>query len=193
MLITEDTPIPPAALTSYPWPPMSKSVGGALSAEALNSYLNAFYARAADWEHLVASAFPGFNDIYAEAGVGAGYGFLDARDGETFAHTLQIALDNNPDVVQLVTWNDYGEGTNIEPTQEYGYAYLEQLQALNRDLDPGFAFTAADLELPLQIFNLRKQHAGDEAVQAALDEAVAAVLAGDLETARNLLDEMPQD
>ncbi len=27
-----------------------------------------------------------------------------------------------------MTWNDYGEGTMIEPTKEFGYGFLNTLQ-----------------------------------------------------------------
>ena len=29
-------------------------------------------------------------------------------------------LEQHPDVIQLITWNDYGEGTIIKPTEEVG-------------------------------------------------------------------------
>ena len=31
---------------------------------------------------------------------------------------------------QIVTWNDFGEGTIIEPTLEFGFDYLVQLAPL---------------------------------------------------------------
>lgn len=56
-------------------------------------------------------------------------------------------------MIQLVTtWNDYGEGTNIESTEETGYQYLEIIQQLDTQ---EFVFTPEDLRLPLQLFNAR--------------------------------------
>jgi hypothetical protein len=91
-------------------------------------------------------------------------------------------------VIQLITWNDYGESTGIEPTEEFGYQYLEMVQDVRRATDPdGFPFVADDLRLPLQLFELRKEHAQDAEVNARLDQAAEAILAGDLDQARSLL------
>ncbi len=185
LLITEDDPLPPAAPFSYPWPPMGLSLGGELTPTALIGYLTAFYHKAENWDYLVAGAFPGFHDIYAEAGVGNSYGYLDAQIGETFRLTLQTALAADPDVIQLITWNDYGEGTNLEPTEEYRYQYLEILQDTHRTLDPAFPFTPDDLTLPLQIYTLRQT--ADDALNQQLDQVVAAVLGGKLDEARAIL------
>jgi hypothetical protein len=188
VLIAEDNPIPPAAPFSYPWPPMAMSRNGVLTQEALQAYLAAFYQKAKSWDFLVAGAFPGFHDIYKEAGVGESYGYLDARDGETFKFTLQTALSNNPAVIQLITWNDYGEGTSLEPTFEYGYQYLEIIQDAKRSIAPDdFRFDSGDLLIPLQIYNLRKQYKGDPEVNARLDDAFSAVVSGNLELARQII------
>lgn len=177
---------------AYPWPPMWASVGGVLSHDKLLSYLDEFYDKAEHWPYRVGGAFPGFNDIYKEAGVSAGYGYLDALEGKTFRFTLQKALDQQPDLVQLITWNDYGEGTNIEPTVEYGYLYLEMVQeARKASGDAAFAFTADDLRLPQRLFDLRKQLQGDTAAEAELDQASAALLNGDAAAAREILQKYP--
>jgi hypothetical protein len=190
ILVTEDEPVRPISAGSYPWPPMSlaQSGSGELTQNALGDYLSSFYKKAQAWDYRVASAFPGFHDIYKEAGVGPGYGYLDARQGETLRFTLQAALKSDPEVIQLVTWNDYGEGTNIEPTAEYGYQYLEIVQDARRSAgDAAFPFTPGDLTIPLQIYELRKRHKGDAEVNARLDRAVDAVIAGQLDTAQALL------
>ncbi len=100
-----------------------------------------------------------------------------------------MALEQNPDVIQIITWNDYGEGTNIEPAEEYGYRYLEMLQETRRALPGGetFPYTADDLRLPFEIYALRKDKYGDEAINADLDTAAAAILAGDAATAAEIL------
>lgn len=189
VFLTEDKVIAPAAVSAYPWPPMGLSAGGELSQQNLDFYLESFNQKARVYEYWIAGAFPGFQDIYQEAGVGPGYGTLDARDGETFKDTLAKALEGDPDAIQLITWNDFGEGTQIEPAEEYGYQYQEILQDFRREtIDSAFAFHPEDLSLPLQIFQLRKQHQGDEAINADLDEAVAFILTGNPEQARAILD-----
>jgi len=60
-------------------------------------------------------------------------------------------------LIQLVTWNDYGEGTIIEPTHEDGFDALEAIQeARRKELGGKFTFTAEDLRLPSRLLALRK-------------------------------------
>ena len=192
VFITEDNTLPPVTTSAYPWPPMWASKDGVLTEKALGDYLSSFYKKASGWEYWVASAFPGFKDIYKEAGVSEGYGFLDARDGETFRSTIQLALENNPDAIQLVTWNDYGEGTNIEPAEEYGYQYLEILQDIKRaSINPDFSYTRDDLEIPLHIFRLRKQYASNLEVNNQLDQAFDSIIIGEMDTARAIIAKYP--
>jgi hypothetical protein len=191
-LITLDGHTEPAGLSSYPWPPMWAGKNGVLSQEALERYLNTFYRRAKRWDYVVAGAFPGFQDIYKEAGVSTEARYLDPRDGETFRITLQLALDQHPDVIQLITWNDYGESTSIEPTEEFGYQYLEMVQEARRATDPaGFRFAAKDLRLALRLFKLRQAYADDADANALLDRVFEAILGGDLDLARNTLSAYP--
>jgi len=56
------------------------------------------------------------------------WGYLGDRDGETLRETFNRALTNNSALVQIVTWNDFGEGTTIEPTKEYGFRDLCLIQ-----------------------------------------------------------------
>jgi hypothetical protein len=99
-----------------------------------------------------------------------------------------LALEQNPDVIQLITWNDYGEGTIIEPTEEFGYQYLEIVQDTRREIQATpLPFTYDDLHFPLQLPNARQARAGDAEITARLDTAVEALLAGDRETAAGIL------
>jgi hypothetical protein len=192
VFVTLDNHPVPAATGSFPWPPMGASQEGVLSQVALQNYLNTFYAKAEAWDSVVAGAFPGFHDIYKEAGAGPGYGYLDAQQGKTFRDTLQIALNHNPDVVQLITWNDYGEGTIIEPAVEFEYLYLEMVQEARRSLGAAdFPFDAEDLRLPLKLFQLRKKYARDATANARLDDAYQAILAGELSAAEAILASYP--
>ena len=38
------------------------------------------------------------------------YGFLDDNNGLTFQTTLRRAMTNSSSIIQVATWNDYGEG-----------------------------------------------------------------------------------
>ncbi|MBN2202216.1 T9SS type A sorting domain-containing protein, partial [bacterium] len=191
LFFTLDNRLSPAAAGAYPWPPMSRSnADGILTQDALDRYLTQFYTMAQSWDFLVAGAFPGFNDIYEEAGQGGGYGYLDDGDGETFRSTLQAALDRNPDVIQLITWNDYGEGTMIEPTRENGYRDLETVQDKRKHLDTAFHFVHEDLRLPLRVWTLRKNRADDASVRSALNRTFGLITTGDASSASTVLDSL---
>lgn len=169
LLVTLDGAGGSATDGSFPWPPMGMASGGTLSPAVLVQYLYDFYRKNQDSPFLVSSAFPGFHDFYLQAGVRPSYGFLDDYLGETFGMTLEAAVSARADVVQLVTWNDYGEGTMIEPTVQNGYRELETLQDLRRRLDPSFAFTREDLRKPLAELNARAAaRAAHNAPQAAV-------------------------
>lgn len=182
---------------SYDWPPMWAAVGGNLTPARLVDYLNDFYAGQEAKPHLVATAFPGFHDAYREAGAGPSYGYLDYAEGEIFDLTMDAALAASPDVIQIATWNDYGEGTIIEPTIERGFRELEYLQRLRKGAEPAFPYGPADLRAALELYKRKAAAArgnssdGSSAARAtsavAVDEAYAALLAGDAARFRSAL------
>ena len=181
-------PVSPASGAFF-WPPMFESINGVLSRSALLLYLENFAHESSNWDHVVPSAFPGFLDIYSQAFVGPSFGFLDASDGETFQLTLDAAFDLDTDIVQLVTWNDYGEGTIIEPTAEFGYRYLEMVQNQRRlSIDPAFPRSAGDLTLPIRLFNLRKNNPNNTDVNLAMDGVFESLISGDMEAAIAVLE-----
>jgi glycosyl hydrolase family 99/dockerin type I repeat protein/glycosyl transferase family WbsX len=186
----------PSMAGSFPWPPMSSSVDGVLSEESLNSYLTGFYDQSATWDHLVAGAWPGFHDFYMEGGYGFTYGYLDSQDGLTFESTLESAINADPDIIQIVTWNDWGEGTIIEPSVEFEYQYLEMLQEFRREnIDPSFPYQSEDLELPLHIYNLRKRYDNSSVyyneIHSQLDQAFGYIVSGDLASAESIVNSIP--
>ena len=189
LFFTLDNRLTPVAAGAFPWPPMWKSnASGILTQDALNSYLASFYQEAAGFQYLVTSAFPGFHDIYSEAGVSASLGYLDAGNGGTLSSTLREGIAHSPSVIQLVTWNDYGEGTIIEPTREFGYQYLDSVQSLRKSMDTSFPFTADDLRWPMRIYQYRLTFSGNIEVSAALDRAYTAIVAGSPDSVEAILD-----
>lgn len=171
---------------AFNWPPMwlSQTNGGVLSTNALESYLANFQQKAGSWPAFISSAFPRFHDIYAQAGVGPSYGYLDDSDGETLRRTLSRALTNASAIVQIVTWNDFGEGTIIEPTREYGCRDLGMLQDVRRQyLDPAFPCHTNDLALAARLYTLRRQYAANPTINAELDRVFANVVSGNLAAA----------
>lgn len=191
VLVTLDQHFVASAVGTFPWPPMQSAQNGVLSPGAVESYLDGFYKKAQNYQYVVGGAFPGFHDIYQEAGVSSSYGYLDAQDGKTFEMTLQKAVAAQPDVIQLITWNDYGEGTIIEPTEEFGYHYLEMIQAAQEGLgNDSFGFTAEDLRLPLRLYQLRQQYP-DAQTQTQLDAAYDLLLGGETSKAAENLNSYP--
>jgi hypothetical protein len=171
----------PPAMGTFAWPPMWKSQGKTLTQAMLDEYLDRFYAKR---EPKMAMALPGFHDSYQEAGVRPSYGFLDRDNGAVFTRTLDKAMKSGSPFVQIATWNDFGEGTDIEPTREYGYRYLEILQKEARSRKKAaFPYQSSDLRLPLQIYHLRKRGMAKE----TLDKIVRDLSAGRVIEARKSL------
>ncbi|MBN1481930.1 T9SS C-terminal target domain-containing protein [candidate division KSB1 bacterium] len=189
LFFTEDNRIAPAAVGAFSWPPMSRApADGELTQTSLKQYLNDFSSKSRSWPYRISSAFPGFNDIYKQAGVSNGYAFLDADNGSTFQLTLDQALSDDPHIIQLVTWNDYGEGTIIEPTEEFGYLYLEMIQGFRRkNIDPAFQPQTGHLRMPLQIYQARQDYPNDAQLNMTLDQVFALFVDMQLDAAYELL------
>ena len=117
-----------------------------------------FQQAAADWPHSIPVAFPRFVDVYKEAKLHDGYGRIDDDRGQTFRTSLQRALNSNARIVQVATWNDWGEGTVIEPSVEFGYRDLQLLQTLRRSRDElPVDVKASDLRLPTKLLERRRE------------------------------------
>jgi len=50
---------------------------------------------------------------------------VDRQDGTVYRALWQAALDARPDWVLITSWNEWHEGTEIEPSIEFGDAYLQ--------------------------------------------------------------------
>ena len=182
----EDNRLSPVGAGAFDRPPMSLSGGGTntLTPVELQGYLASFDHKGDSWPAFVSSAFPRFHDIYAQADVGSSYGYLDDANGSTFTNTLSCAMTNNSSVVQIVTWNDFGEGTIIEPTVDYGYRDLGIIQNLRRQyLDSSFPYHTNDLAMALRFYNLRRQYANSPAISAELNRIFNNIVAGQVVTA----------
>lgn len=126
---------------------------------------------------LIVSAYPGFMDVYKQS-----HPILEHRDGATMRESLRACMKGPWDVVQLITWNDYGEGTMIEPTHEFGYTFLEIIQDERRkELGPDFPFRPEDLKLPAELLAIRREAGVTRLVG---DRIARHLINGDCETAR---------
>lgn len=151
--------------------------------------LNNFYNKAYGGIKM-ASAYPGFKTFYAQGGTGWNTGptWTIAHNGlTTFTQTLDLALSQSSvNYLQLNTWNDYGEGTMLEPTKEFNYGFLTTLQQ-----KLGVASLAqADLEMVAKLYQLRTEKAGDAAVQKKLDQVFYYMVSLQIGKAKSLLDSL---
>lgn len=146
-----------------------------------------FLATASTWPTAIPAAFPRFDDIYREANVSDGYPKLPDNNGRTLRITLEKAVRSDAPIIQIATWNDWGEGTQIEPSTEFGYRDLECLQAFTSlRKKPSMEPNAADLLFPQKLLQLRKA-SSDATDQATLDEIASALASGELQEARRML------
>lgn len=129
------------------------------------------------------SAYPGFKTFYNEGGWGGPTFEINHNGTETFATTLQKALDSKVDYIQLVTWNDYGEGTMIEPTREFEYTFLTTLQT-----KLGVSNNEYDLELVNKMYELRKKYVDIASIQESLDQVYYYMVSLQLDKAAFSLD-----
>ncbi len=166
------------AIGGFGWP----------SPKAGMQQVDRFLTESSNWSAAIPAAFPRFDDIYREAKVNEGYPQLPDNNGRTLQSTLDKALKSKAPIIQIATWNDWGEGTQIEPSVEFGYRDLEFLQkALKKDIDPG---TAHDLNtFPYQILRLRRLNDVD---QETIDGIVQCVCSGKWEAARTKLEAVRQ-
>lgn len=132
-----------------------------------NTHLSNFYNN--DLPKLqvgMGSAYPGFNDFYKEGGASTVIGWkIDHNNGTTLDETLALAKSSNLKYLQLITWNDFGEGTMFEPTREFGYTYIEKVKTFAAVQNTGNEFENIG-----ELYNLRKKFKGNSAVQKKLDQ-----------------------
>jgi hypothetical protein len=137
--------------------------------------LRAFYERTKTWDASIALAYPRFHDIYEQAGAGCSYGRISDRDGRTFRESFSLAISSGAPFVQIASWNDWGEGTQIEPSEEFGYRDLEMLQAHRRSVDPDFAYDPSDLRRAVETYRLRKDGTAASIIHANNDAQADAI------------------
>jgi hypothetical protein len=121
------------------------------------------------------SAYPGFKDYYSQGGAGSTL-FSIPYDG-TLETTLELSKSRNAKYVQIATWNDFGEGTMVEPTLDHNFSSLETIQHYT-----GVAYTVAELQLVYKWYNLKRTHVADSAINAQLVQAF--LLLSDLKVAQ---------
>lgn len=104
----------------------------------------------------IGGAMPGFLDYYKEGGVGESYPTYDAENGELFKRQLDAIQNAGLKYMQISTWNDFGEGTVIEPTDEFGNRYLITLQKFT-----GVKYNEDALNTVRKWYDLKRRYQSD--------------------------------
>ncbi|MEO0587287.1 MAG: hypothetical protein AAF078_06560 [Planctomycetota bacterium] len=138
-----------------------------------------------------AVAYPSFIDYYEEGGLSTRIPFeIPYDNGGTLFHTLARVTQNtaNIDFLQLATWNDFGEGTMFEPTLEYGYDPLLQVQGFT-----GVPYDLNELTLVADLYDARVWFENDPAAQQTLNQVADWIAQLRIDDARALLSTLDFD
>lgn len=166
-----------SAVGAFDWPIPQEGIAG----------VDRFEQSASEWPDSIAVVFPRFVDIYAQAGVHESWGRIEDQQGTVFQQTLRRAFGGPAKIIQIATWNDWGEGTNIEPSREFGYRDLETIQQIRKSESRGaFKIQAADLRLPVELLK-RRRLVEKETSQQNLDKVAEWLSLGKVEQARREL------
>ncbi len=129
------------------------------------------------------SACPGFDDR-GVWGWGTAPRFEAPLGTENYSRYWREFEKSSADIIQLVTWNDFQEGTVIEPTVQNGNLYLEMTMAEIQKLGGNVYGNPADIEIPYMIFYLKGKLSGDSSADSILESAKLDILAGNPDKAR---------
>lgn len=95
---------------------------------------------------LCGGVWPGFDDS-GVCGWGNGARVIPDPMDQLYDLSWKVALNHNPDIVSIATWNDWNEGSVIEPSVEFGFKRLEQtrkyIQKLKSLKDESYDFESA--------------------------------------------------
>ena len=134
--VPEDRAMSIAPDGNYLWPGWQLFGQSTTTTQMISDFNNQFYSRAASqgWEPVIGGAWPRFRDYYTEGSAPGStpqswWGqHVQDLNGATFEQCFADAEAAGAEFVQLVTWNDIQEGTQIEPTYEEGFKWLLSLQ-----------------------------------------------------------------
>jgi hypothetical protein len=79
----------------------------------------------------IAPAAPGF-----DARLIGGTTTVDRKNGDTFRTEINAAMASSPDVLGIISWNEFSENSYIEPSKTYGTKYLDILTEMNHITGP---------------------------------------------------------
>ena len=53
---------------------------------------------------------------------------VERRDGATLREEYAAAVASSPDVLGLISWNEFSENTHVEPSEQFGDRYVQLLR-----------------------------------------------------------------
>ena len=132
--VPEDRAMSIAPDGNYLWPGW-QLFGQSTTTTQISDFNTQFYTRAASqgWDPVIGGAWPRFRDFYTEGSAPGStpqswWGqHVEDLNGATFEQCF-VDAEAVAEFVQLITWNDIQEGTQIEPTYEEGFKWLLALQ-----------------------------------------------------------------
>ena len=120
---------------AYYWSSVDPARDGGF-AEKLRQLGDAVHSRGGLW---TAPFSPGF-----DARLVGGSRTVDRRDGATLQKEYSAAVASSPDLLGLISWNEFSENTHVEPSANLGNRYLDVLSELAESPAPAAGELAQD-------------------------------------------------
>jgi glycoprotein endo-alpha-1,2-mannosidase len=128
---------------------------------------------------------PGLDDS-AVNGWGQGKHVIErGSNGELYKYRWQQAINNQFPMVMIPTWDDWGEGSLIQPTVEFGNLYLELTRKYAAQYK-GLSEPTGNLMIPEWIYKIRKSKP-DQNVLTNMDTASQLIRQGRYDAAEKLV------
>jgi hypothetical protein len=97
------------------------------TADKMRKRVDAYVAEHQVNRYWVATAMPGYDDTHV---AGRAHPYAYPRSPKYYRHTWQAAMDSTPEMIIITSYNEWREGTMIEPSVTYGRTYLDLTREL---------------------------------------------------------------